>query len=483
MSHRNHEGGGGGRPAAGARPVQTSLTRRDLLSRAAHGFGGLACLDLLRGAAPRTGHTHHGPHYAPRARSVIFLYMDGAPSHVDTFDPKPRLQRDDGKPFPMKKEPTQFNNNGNTLGSPWKFLRHPDCGTEYSELFPHIGACMDRIAVVRSMVADFSEHTNGNYFLHTGHGLQGRPSMGAWISYGLGSPNQDLPTFVVLNGGLIPPGGLDCFNSGFLPASHQGSVFKPGALPVANVVPGEANATAQRRKLDLMRQLDAAVVERLGRDDGIESAIVNHELAARMQLAVPELMDLTGESEAVQRMYGLEHDYEPTRIYGRQCLVARRLVERGVRFIQLTCPRVQGDRWDQHNDLKGGHSRNAQAVDQPIGALIRDLEARGLLDETLLVFAGEFGRTPFAQGRDGRDHNPFGFSIWMAGGGIRGGVTHGATDEYGYKSVVDRVTVHDLHATMLHLLGVDHERLTYRFGGRDIRLTDVYGERIGPILV
>jgi hypothetical protein len=464
-------------------------SRRALLARAAHGFGGLALLSLsgeeARAARPaRRDPTEHEPrpHHPPRARSVIFLYMDGGPSQVDTFDPKPRLQRDDGKPFPMKMEPTQFNNNGDTLGSPWTFRRYGECGTEVSDLFRHVGSCADRIAVVRSMVADFSEHTNGNYFLHTGHGLQGRPSMGAWISYGLGSPNRDLPSFVVLNGGLIPPGGLDCFNSGFLPASYQGSVFKAGEQPVANVLPRERDAELQRRKLELMRTLDRSVVARLGAADGIESAIVNYELAARMQLAVPELMDLDGETLRTKRMYGLEDEFEPTRIYGRQCLVARRLVERGVRFVQLTCPRLNADRWDQHSDLKGGHERNAKAVDQPIAALLKDLEGRGLLDETLVVWAGEFGRTPFAQGRNGRDHNPFGFTIWMAGGGIQGGVVHGATDEYGYKAVQDRVTVHDLHATMLHLLGVDHERLTYRFGGRDIRLTDVYGEPIRPIL-
>ncbi len=470
-------------------------TRRDLLARSAQGIGGLACLHLLgndgvhqhratHDGAPPTGRGGHlaAPHHAPRARTVIFLYMDGGPSQVDTFDPKPRLVAEDGKPFGMKMEPTQFNNNGNTLASPWQFRRRGECGTEVSDLFPHVGSCMDDIAVVRSMHADFSEHTNGNYFMHTGHGLQGRPSMGSWISYGLGSPNHDLPAFVVLNGGLIPPGGLDCFNSGFLPASHQGSVFKAGEMPVANVLPREASAQQQRAKLDLLRSLDAQVAEQCGHDDGVESAIVNYELAARMQLAVPELMEIDGESDATRRLYGLDAEFEQTRIYARQCLVARRLVERGVPFIQLTCPRVRADRWDQHSRLKEGHEFNAKAVDQPIAALIKDLKSRGLLDSTLLVWTGEFGRTPFAQGRDGRDHNPFGFTSWLCGGGIAGGKIHGATDEYGYKAVEDRVSVHDLHATILHLLGVDHERLTYRFSGRDIRLTDVYGEVIRPIL-
>ena len=452
------------------------LDRRELLARACHGFGGLAASSMFRAERGLR------PHYTPRAKSVIFLYMDGGPSQVDTFDPKPLLQRDHGKPFPMKKEPTQFNNNGNTLGSPWTFRPGGECGTPVSDLFPHVRKCMDRIAVVRSMTADFSEHTNGNYFLHTGLGLQGRPSMGAWVDYALGCEAEDLPAFIVLNGGLIPPGGLDCFHSGFLPASHQASVLAAGEQPLPNARVRESRPGEQVRKLDLLRRLDAAVADRLGGADAVDSAIANLELAARMQLAVPDLTSLRGESDATRRLYGLDVDYEPTRIYARQCLIARRLVERGVRFIELTCPSVGGDRWDQHSDLKRDHERNARAVDQPIAGLLRDLEARGLLDETLVIWSGEFGRTPFAQGTNGRDHNPFGFSTWFAGAGIRGGVVHGATDDYGYKTVAGKVTVHDLHATMLHLLGIDHERLTYRFSGRDIRLTDVYGDLIRPIL-
>jgi hypothetical protein len=463
-----------------ARAVGRTVTRRELLSRFALGFGAIGAHEVLAGSDP-TRRAGTCPHHAPRARSVIFLYMDGGPSQVDTFDPKPRLQRDSGKPFPMKMEPTQFNDNGNTLGSPWQFRPAPRCGTPVSDLFPHVRRVMDRIAVVRSMVADFSEHTSGNYFLHTGHGLQGRPSMGAWIGYGLGNASQELPTFVVLNGGLIPPGGLDCFHSGFLPASHQASVLKPGAVAMANLSPPGGHGLGPH-SLDLLASLERAASDRLGRPDVIESAIRNQELAARMQLAVPELTALDGESEAQKHRYGLNADYEPTRIYARQCLLARRLVERGVRFIELTCPSTGTDRWDQHSSLRDHHQRNAQTVDQPIAALLLDLESRGLLDETLVVWAGEFGRTPFAQGHDGRDHNPFAFSIWLAGGGIRGGVVHGMSDDYGYKVVDGKVTVHDLHATMLHLLGIDHTKLTYRFSGRDIRLTDVYGELIRPIL-
>jgi hypothetical protein len=382
----------------------------------------------------------------------------------------------------MKIEPTQFNNIGNTLASPWKFKRHGKSGIPVSELFPNVAKHVDDLAVIRSMTSNFSEHTNANYFLHTGNGFQGRPSMGAWLGYGLGSECENLPGFVVLNSGLIPPGGLDCFNSGFLPASYQGSIFKSGKSPVANIRPREKAPTFQRQKLDLIGKLDAAKLRQVGPNDAIESAIKNYELAFRMQSAVPELTNLDDETADTQTAYGLDSSNKSLAIYGRQCLLARRLLERGVRFIELTCPSVGTDRWDQHNNLKSGHEKNAQAVDQPIGALLSDLKQRGMLEDTLVVWTGEFGRTPFAQGSNGRDHNPFGFSLWMAGGGIKGGTVFGATDEYGYKAVEDRVEIHDLHATMLHLLGIDHERLTYRWSGRDMRLTDVHGKVIKGIL-
>jgi hypothetical protein len=332
------------------------------------------------------------------------------------------------------------------------------------------------------MTSEFSEHTNANYFLHTGSGLQGRPSMGAWAGYGLGSENANLPGFVVLNGGLIPVGGLDNFASGFLPATYQGSVFMQGKNPVANVTPTEATAELQNHKLALMRKLDRGVVSRFGKLDALESAIGNYELAYRMQIAVPELMDLRGETAATRELYGLNASLPQTQTFGAQCLLARRLVERGVRFIELTCPSGAGDRWDQHVKLRDGHGKNALFVDQGIGGLLKDLKSRGLLDSTLVVWGGEFGRTPFAQGKDGRDHNPFGFTMWLAGGGVKGGITYGATDEYGYKAVENKVSIHDLHATMLHLLGIDHTKLTFRFSGRDMRLTDVYGEVIKDIV-
>ena len=332
------------------------------------------------------------------------------------------------------------------------------------------------------MVADFPEHTTANCFLHTGHGQLGRPSMGAWATYGLGSECDNLPGFVVLNGGLIPPGGIDNFSSGFLPATYQASIFKPQSPPVANIQPSEPRPELQQNKLVLMRKLDRQELDRIGHSDPVESAIANYELAFRMQMAAPELTDLGGETAATTKLYGLDSKFGPTAVFARECLMARRLIERGVRFVELTCTNVGHDRWDQHGGLKVGHENNARAVDQPIAGLLKDLKSRGLFDSTLVVWAGEFGRTPFAQGADGRDHNPFGFSIWLAGGGIRGGICYGATDEYGYKVIENKVTVHDLHATMLHLLGLDHKRVTYRFGGRDMRLTDVYGEVVRGII-
>lgn len=472
------------------RPFPSLCHRRDFLWRSALGFGGLSLCALLNKEAvaapnePPSGDPGRRPlpHIPPRAKHVIFLYMDGGPSQVDTFDPKPRLTAENGTPFKMAIQPTQFDNIGSTLGSPWKFRPYGESGLPVSDLFPHVGRCADDLCVIRSMTSNFSEHTNANYFLHTGHGLQGRPSMGAWTTYGLGTECDNLPGYIVLNGGLIPPGGLECFGSGFLPATYQGSIFKDGATPVADISRQEPLPQAQQRKLDLTRQLDSVLLDRMGTHDGIESAIANYELAYRMQTAVPELMDLSQETAATQQAYGLDHEWKGTQAFGRGCLVARRLVERGVRFIQLTCPGGNGDRWDQHSRLRDGHEKNALSVDQPIGALLTDLKARGLLDETLVVWAGEFGRTPFAQGSDGRDHNPFGFSIWFAGGGVRGGMSYGATDEYGYHAIENRLEIHDLHATMLHLMGIDHTRLTVRFSGRDMRLTDVHGRIVEEII-
>jgi Protein of unknown function (DUF1501) len=463
------------------------MNRRQALLRCANGFGAVALASLLRrdvlGHATPVGPgnplTPRPPHFPAKARNIIFLYMDGGPSQVDTFDPKPRLAREHGQPMPGRVEPTQFNNIGRIMQSPWRFRRYGQSGIEVSSLFPNVAACVDDLAIIRSMTSNFSEHSNANYFLHSGHGQQGRPSMGAWVTYGLGCECDNLPGFVVIETGQIPPGGLDCFGSGFLPASYQGSLFRRGPTPVADLQSGATRAV-QESKLNLMHRLDQANGLRTGAHDAIDAAIANYELAFRMQSAVPELADLRGESQATRRLYGV--DDRVTEAYGSACLLARRLVERGVRFIEVCCPPTGGDRWDQHSGLRVGHENNARAVDRPIAGLLKDLKTRGLLEHTLVIWGAEFGRTPMAQGSDGRDHNPFGFTMWMAGGGVRGGTVYGATDEYGYHVVDKRVEMYDLHATMLHLLGMDHTRLTFRFGGRDMRLTDVHGEVIQGIL-
>ncbi len=466
------------------------VTRREMLCRAANGFGGLAMLAMLAEEAGRGAQRSvdpmevRPPHFPSKAASVIFLFMDGGVSHVATFEPRPRLAEQSGKPIPVPLPVAAPNNNNSCFPSPFAFRKYGQSGIEVSDLFPHVGALVDDLAIIRSMVSDHSEHTAGNYFMHSGSGMQGRPSMGAWISYGLGSECRNLPGFVVLDSGMIPPGGLDVFGSGFLPASYQGTLFRNAKQPVADIAPREERPGLQQAKLRLLQKLDHGVVGRFGAVEEIEAAISNYELAFRMQSEVPALTDFSGESEATRKLYGL--DEKDTEEFGRGCLLARRMVERGVRFIELLSPRRQGvDRWDQHSNLESGHRTNAKATDKPIAALLQDLKARGLLGRTLVVWGGEFGRTPAAQqgGRGvGRDHHPYGFTMWMAGGGVRGGMVYGSTDEYGYHSVQDIVEVHDLHATILHLLGLDHTRLTFPFSGRNMRLTDVHGRVVRDLL-
>jgi hypothetical protein len=455
-----------------------------MLCTCANGFGGLAFAVM---ASANTASRAVNPlavqpsHYPAKAKSVIFLYMDGGPSQVDTFDPKPRLAKEHGQPIKMQTPPTQFNDNGNVMQSPWTFKQYGESGAWVSELFPHVATCVDDLAIVRSMIADNSEHTAANYMLHTGFSMQGRPGMGAWITYGIGSQADNLPGFVVLDNGLIPAGGMDNFGSGFLPAAYQGTLFRPGSKPIANVEPREASPEIQVEKLALLKKLNQGVVARLGSIPEIDAAIANYELAFRMQSAVPELIDVSKESKATLDLYGIGQ--KETEAYGRQCLLARRLVERGVRFIECLTPKLPGhDRWDQHGKLLEGHRDNALATDQPIAGLLKDLKSRGLLDQTLVIWGGEFGRTPMSQGSTGRDHNPYGFTMWLAGGGVKGGTVFGATDDYGYFAVENKTHIHDLHATILHLLGLDHKRLTFRFSGRDMRLTDVHGEVVHAIL-
>lgn len=461
-------------------------SRREMLCRCANGFGGLALASLLAERAAGAGKA--APHHTAKAKSVIFLFMDGGPSQVDTFDPKPRLEKDHLKPIPFKTPTTVFNISNKILGSPYKFQQYGQSGAWVSEIFPNIATRVDDLTIIRSMVADHSEHTAANYFMHSGSGFQGRPSMGGWVVYGLGSESANLPGFIVLESGLVPPGGLDLFGSGFLPATYQGTLFRKGEHPIADLHPLEKDARLQESKLGLMRRLNKGVLDRFAGVSEVEATIQNYELAFRMQSEVPSILDLKGESDATRQMYGL--DDPETEEFGRQCLLARRLVERGVRFVELLPPFRKGiDRWDQHDSIEAGHRTNARAVDKPIAGLLQDLKSRGLLDSTLVLWGGEFGRTPTAQLPDGgytakvgRDHNPFGFTMWLAGGGVKRGLTYGSTDEFGYYAVENKVHVHDLHATILHLLGLDHKRLTYRFGGRDMRLTDVHGEIIHGIL-
>ena len=471
-------------------------SRRDFLRRTSGGFGAMALSalmgasvpNLLAGAAAKARANPlqpKEPQFPARAKSVIFLYMEGAVSQVDSFDYKPLLEKyhgEDPRKAIGKLEKTQFDNVGKVLKSPWQFKQRGQSGLWVSDLFPHVAEMADELCVVRSMTSSFPEHTSANYFLHSGLGLQGRPSMGAWVNYGLGSFNENLPGYVVLNGGQIPSGGLDNFGSGFLPATFQGSLFQAKGTPVDNVLPAEKISGLQDTKRRLVEKLNQQSLADAGSSDALESAIANFELAAKMQTTIPELMDLSGESEATKKLYGLDSDYEHTRTYARECILARRLVERGVRFIELTIPATGNDRWDAHGDLKKNHGDNARAVDQPIAALLKDLKSRGLLDTTLVLWSGEFGRTPFAQGSDGRDHNEFAFSLWMAGAGVKPGFAYGETDDWGYRTVKDTLDMHDLHATLLHLLGLDHTKLTYRFSGRDIRLTDVSGRVIQDLI-
>ncbi len=464
------------------------MTRRELLSRSAVGFGTVALSGLLAEnltlaeTASLTGAASARSHFSGKVKNVIFLFMDGGVSHVDSFDPKPKLDELDGKPFTESKNPTA-NGNRQWLKSPWAFRKYGESGMPVSDLFPHIAMYADDLAVIRSMKADLPIHSTGVLFLHTGSNNAGRPSLGSWVNYGLGSENQNLPGFVVLSFGVVPCGGLENFSNGFLPANQQATLLHADGTPLDNLQPADKDSRIQQAKLALLRGQDDAFSQTLGVDDAVESAIKNYEMAYRMQSLVPDVLDLSRETEATHNLYGLNSTVPSQRLYGIQCLRARRLIESGVRFVEITCPPgASNGTWDQHGDLKKGHEKNALDTDQAIAGLIQDLKHRGLFDETLIVWAGEFGRTPHSSGRDGRDHHPEGFSVWLAGGGVRGGTIYGATDELGINAVENICTMHDLHATILHLMGLDHERLTFRFAGRDFRLTDVHGHVVKEVL-
>ena len=461
------------------------LSRRALLAAASTGFGAMA-LDALEARGELGANASAGP--PRRVRSVIFCFMSGGVSAVDSFDPKPRLAVDHGKPMPVPVKPTMFNANGTIMASPWRFEPRGKSGLPVSDLFPRIAELADDLAVIRSMTSPANEHAQANYHCHSGFATAGHPSAGAWMSYGLGTECRELPGFVVLAGGGAPLGGGGVWSSGYLPATHQATLLDPSAAdPIANIRPRGA-LERQAARLAVVERMNRRHLATTGDPARVEAGIRHYETAARMQAAVPGIVDLADETPETKRLYGLESPVRETVEYGRQCLLARRLVERGVRFVELTClprpadPGQIGNPWDQHGGLKTGHAEMALQVDQPIAGLIGDLKRRGLFDETLVVWAGEFGRTPFAQGSDGRDHNPYGYSVWIAGGGVKGGVAHGATDDLGYHAVEHPVTVHSLWATVLELLGVDHETLTYRFGGRDFRLSDVHGRPIREIL-
>ena len=469
------------------------VSRRRLLQTNAIGFGSAALSVMMQSESRASGLPNSAAlgdfHHPPKAKHVIFCYMSGGVSHVDSFDPKPKLKDLHGKPMPVQVQRTQFNNNGNVMASPFEFKRWGESGIEISSMFPQVGSVADELAVVRSMTTPVNEHAQGNFFMHSGFPFMGHPSAGAWCAYGLGRENENLPGYVVLqSGGAVPPhGGVALFSNGFLPAQHQGSVLNADKEEAVRNIRPSGQIAAQRRRLEFAKQFDQAFLARTG-DAQVEAAIENYETAFRMQAAVPELCDISDESEETKSMYGLDAKESTKASYARQCLLARRLVEKGVRFIELSCLTERigaggaANPWDQHGDLEKGHRAMSLQVDQPMAALIKDLRQRGLLDETLIVWAGEFGRTPFSQGNNGRDHNPFGFSIWMAGGGVKGGTVHGATDELGYHAVEDVCTVYDMWATVLHLMGVNHKKLTYRSGGRDFRLTDVHGDPIRAIL-
>lgn len=421
-------------------------------------------------------------HHAAKAKSVILCYMSGGVSHVDSFDPKPLLKKLNGKPMPGKIERTQFDAVGSILDTFWRTGRYGESGIEMTNLFPHIAQQADDLAIVRSMTADFSEHAQGNFFMHCGFPFLGYPSAGSWVAYGLGTQNKNLPPYVVLRTKTagVPHGGVSIWGNGFLPAMTGGSIFN---LSDKNAVPDITPRIArqeQRRSLDLIKRLDRGFADRVAAEQAVMDSVRNTETAFEMQQAVPELTDISDEPQAMLDLYGVNDPNGAMAQYAKQCLMARRLVERGTRFVELSCAAGGGgaggaaNPWDQHGAIEKGHGFMARQVDQPIAALIKDLKQRGMLEETLIVFTGEFGRTPFAQG-NGRDHNPYGFSLWLAGGGVEGGTTYGATDEFGYHATEGVSTVYDLWATVLHQLGIDHEQLTFRYSGRDVRLTDVHG--------
>jgi uncharacterized protein DUF1501 len=467
------------------------LTRRQFLWRSGMGLGGLAFAGMMAEAAA-SGPAGSGsggaplaprsPPFAPKARRVVHFFLNGGPSHVDTFDPKPALARYAGQALPSPNLQTE-RKTGAAFPSPFSFRRYGQSGLEVSELFSRVAAHSDDLCVIRSLQADLPNHEPSLMLMNCGHAQMSRPSLGAWVTYGLGTENQNLPGFIAMCPGGYPIKEAENWQSGFLPGVFQGTYIDSQHTAIEKLIENIRNSRAslaeQRQQLDLLERLNAEHLQARAREDRLEARIQSFELAYRMQLEAAEAFDLSREPQSLRDLYG-------PGVHGRQTLIARRLLERGVRFVQLWHGASQP--WDNHENIESGHRALAQQIDQPIAALLADLKQRGMLDETLVIWGGEFGRTPTVElndagkGKNGRDHNPYGFTMWLAGGGVKGGVVHGATDEFGFRAVENKVHVHDLHATILHLLGFDHERFTYRYAGRDFRLTDVEGNVVRPIL-
>lgn len=469
-------------------------SRREMLQACSAGFGYLAFSALAglqgrveaAGRAPALGDrsptgplAERPPHFTPRAKRVIFIFIGGGPSHVDTFDPKPRLTQDDGKPWEGEKPVGLIDPNGKLMRTPWEFRQHGQAGLPVSSLFPEVATCVDDLCIIRSMHTEGQAHGQAVLKLHTGDAAFVRPSMGSWILYGLGTENDNLPGFITISP-TLDTGGAQNYGNAFLPAVYQGTPIGQQGLEAAKAqfshLKNPATTPAlQRKQLDLLQDMNAGYRAHDPGNSELEGVIQSYELAFRMQAYAPNLLDLSRESKETRKLYGIGE--QPTDDFGRQCLLARRCVESGVRFVQVT-----HNKWDQHSKLKEMHEKNARETDKPVAALLKDLKARGLLEDTLVLWGGEFGRTPTAEGKEGRDHNPHGFTMWLAGGGVKGGLAYGATDEWGYYATENKVHMHDLHATILHLLGLEHTKLTYRYAGRDFRLTDVYGNVVTDII-
>jgi hypothetical protein len=461
-------------------------SRRQMLLGAGMGIGWMAMADMLHASTqPRAaGNTDplapKPPHFRPRAKRLIFIFLHGGPSQVDTFDHKPLLQRDHGKPLPFPKPRVTFAETGNLMGSPFKWQQHGACGAWVSELFPSIARHVDDMCILKGLHGSNDAHGGALLKIHTGSDTFVRPSIGSWVTYGLGTENRDLPGFVTICP-TLGHGGVNNWSSAFLPPVYQGTPLGNASVPakqagIQHLANARMDRATQRTALDFVQQLNRQHLARSEGDDVLDARIQSLELAYRMQMTAPEVLDIANESEATRKLYGI--DDPVTENFGRQCLMARRLSEAGVRFVQVT----HSYKWDQHGNLEADHRKNAREVDLPIAGLLADLKARGMLEDTLVWWGGEFGRTPTSEGGNGRDHNPHGFTHWLAGGGVRAGTSHGETDDYGYYAVRDTMHVHDLHATILHLLGLDHERLTWRHAGRDFRLTDVHGRVAHQVL-